>query len=109
MATNSHQNFKITSLFTTEWTQQWLAPWYFMTEMASVRPRLLEIVGYKRRDVSRAQLEGRPRRATTVIDPDYNLIIQLDYRTVLRQILQSRHQVERGCILASLVTSRISP
>ena len=74
----------------------------------------------RRRDVPRAQLEGRPRRTTNhegvvAVTPDrpwsipiitwLNNVILLVFRT---KYVQNHHQIERCRLLASIVTSRIS-
>ena len=75
----------------------------------------------RRRDVPRAQLEGRPHRTTNhegvvAVTPDrpwsiptitwLNNVILHILRT---KYVQNHHQIERRRLLASIVTSRISP
>ena len=42
---NSVKNFEFASLFSTQWTQKWLAAWALIAEMSCMGPQLLEIPG----------------------------------------------------------------
>ena len=75
----------------------------------------------RRRDVPRAQLEGRPRRTTNhegvvAVTPDrpwsIPIITWLNnvvWNVFTTKYAQNNHQIERRRLLASIVTSRISP